>query len=365
MPPKLNLKLLFNKHKQETTSLNQLPLHSSEIQYSRGSNDALIITILIGAVLSMTAVIAFVYFFNIGPEEGQVAAVGTPDILQPDEGDARDVSAFSGLTIEARAAIVYDLKENTILYAHDEEEQLPLASLAKLMTALVAAEILESDQEITISAEDLRAEGDSGFVVNELWKFNDLLDYTLITSSNDGAQAIAATAGAFLSGAQLSANTETLRRLTFVQKMNARARELKLDETYFVNASGLDVGQTSSGSYGSALDVALLLDHILATQPEILDATSKNRVELASADGTVHTAHNTNQRIGKIPGMIASKTGFTDLAGGNLAIVFDTSINHPVAIVVLGSTYEDRFTDIELLAGATQRYFMGKEQSLE
>jgi D-alanyl-D-alanine carboxypeptidase len=54
-----------------------------------------------------------------------------------------------------------------------------------------------------------------------------------------------------------------------------------------------------------------------------------------------------------------SKTGYTDLAGGNLAVVFDAGIGHPVAVVVLGSTKEERFTDVQRLVRATSAQFAG------
>jgi D-alanyl-D-alanine carboxypeptidase len=60
-----------------------------------------------------------------------------------------------------------------------------------------------------------------------------------------------------------------------------------------------------------------------------------------------------------MPGLLLSKTGYTDLAGGNLVIVFDVGIGHPVAIVVLGSTRDARFTDVEKLMHATLSHFAG------
>ena len=58
-----------------------------------------------------------------------------------------------------------------------------------------------------------------------------------------------------------------------------------------------------------------------------------------------------------MPGLLRSKTGFTDLAGGNLAVIFDAGMNHPVAIVVLGSTQSGRFTDVKTLMAATLAHF--------
>ena len=65
-------------------------------------------------------------------------------------------------------------------------------------------------------------------------------------------------------------------------------------------------------------------------------------VTIRSTTGTVHTLANTNPDTTQIPGLLMSKTGYTDLAGGNLVIIFDAGIDHPVAIVVLGSTRDDR-----------------------
>ena len=69
----------------------------------------------------------------------------------------------------------------------------------------------------------------------------------------------------------------------------------------------------------------------------------------------MHTATNTNEVVGSIPGLIASKTGFTDLAGGNLVVAFDAGINRPVIISVLGATKDGRFTDMEMLVNASLR----------
>ena len=70
-------------------------------------------------------------------------------------------------------------------------------------------------------------------------------------------------------------------------------------------------------------------------------------------DNRVHILSNTNESLGRYPGILGSKTGYTDLAGGNLVIVFDVGINHPVAAVVLGSTREGRFEDMAKLTQAT------------
>ena len=132
--------------------------------------------------------------------------------------------------------------------------------------------------------------------------------------------------------------------------MNKKAKELNLKQTYFLNESGLDIDEKSlSGSYGSAQDVAMLFDYMVRNKPEILEVTSYNKLELKSEDNKIHNTENTNEIINKIPWVIASKTGYTDLAGGNLVVAFDNGMMRPIIISVLGSTKEGRFKDMKKL----------------
>lgn len=250
---------------------------------------------------------------------------------------------FITLTLEARAAYVFDIKENRELFALNEETQLPLASITKLMTALIVSELLGSEDMVTIENAAVAQSGDSGLRASERFRARDLLDLTLLESSNDGAYALAAAAGA-----RTQSGRDVDPYSIFIKHMNDRARELALVQTYYTNATGLDNGENVSGGYGSARDIAFLFKYIILSAPDAVAATRYEMLELTSSE-TIHTARNTNDVIYRIPGLIASKTGYTDLAGGNLAVVFDVGINHPLVAVVLGSTQEGRFRDIQKL----------------
>lgn len=254
---------------------------------------------------------------------------------------------FQTLTLEARAAYVFDIREDHELFALNEETQLPLASITKLMTALVASEILGSEGTVTIENTAVAQNGDSGLITSERFKVQDLIDFTLLASSNDGAYALAAAAGAI---AQSNRGIDSYG--FFIKRMNDKSRELALVQTYYTNATGLDNGENVSGGYGSARDTAFLFKYIILSTPTTVSATRLEMLELASSE-TIHTARNTNNVINSIPGLIASKTGYTDLAGGNLAVVFDVGINHLLVAVVLGSTQEGRFRDIQKLISAS------------
>ncbi len=262
---------------------------------------------------------------------------------------------FVAPTIEGRAAIVYDLAQKKILYGKNEGVQLPLASLTKLMTAYVARTTLKNDTAVVIPQDRLPTDGDPALISGDVWHLKDLLGYTLMQSSNDGAHAIAGAAGAVLNKGGVEDDQ------AFVAKMNAMTQQLGMPQTFFKNETGLDTSMQQSGAYGSARDVAILLGQLLAIAPDIFEETGALSGTFVSTTGKVYTARNTNQHVGEIPGLIASKTGYTDLAGGNLAVVFDAGVNHPIAIVVLGSSSEGRFRDTKALADASMLYFTGKD----
>jgi D-alanyl-D-alanine carboxypeptidase len=252
------------------------------------------------------------------------------------------------LKLDAKAVYVYDISTKTVLYKKNETIQLPLASLTKLMTALVAVELAPQNTHVSIKKDFLTTEGDSGLLANETWKLKDLLDFSLIVSSNDGVRSVASVIGA----TAFSTDDYSIGRKDFIQKMNEEAKILGMSEMYFVNESGLDENTNQSGGYGTAQNIAQLLEHILRTHPDILEATKYKNTTISSLSKN-HTIKNTNSDIGNIPGLLASKTGYTDLAGGNLAVVFDAGLNRPVIAVVLGSTQNGRFSDINTLVQAS------------
>ncbi|MEK7558529.1 MAG: serine hydrolase [Patescibacteria group bacterium] len=249
---------------------------------------------------------------------------------------------FALSPLEAKAIYVYDLGRDKVLYEKNADLALPLASLAKLMTAFVALKEAPKGTLITIDGESLAKEGDTGLILGEKWTLKKLVEFTLTTSSNDGAAAIAL---AFNSKRE---NTNAKSK-TFVERMNEEALKLGLSHTRFLNETGLDEAQSKVGAYGSARDISALLGEFLKQYPEILEATTY-AIQSIYSENKIHNIENTNKETSKIPGLMASKTGFTDIAGGNLIIAFDAGLGQPIIITVLGSTQEGRFSDMETLA---------------
>ena len=255
---------------------------------------------------------------------------------------------YTGLPLSAEAVYVLDTTTSEVLYQKQAHRQLPLASITKVMTALVAHESAHAGRVITITDTALEAEGDIGLFSGEKWRLEDLLHVVLLTSSNDGARALAEAFG----GAGQASGNETP---SFVDTMNETARRLGLSRTFFLNETGLDEhDEQVPGAYGSARDVAHLFAYALAEIPEYLGVTNMQAVERVSVSDVVHTATNTNKSVNTVPGLLASKTGYTDLAGGNLVTAVSVGLNRPIIFVVLGSTPEGRFSDMEQLVATTR-----------
>jgi D-alanyl-D-alanine carboxypeptidase (penicillin-binding protein 5/6) len=302
---------------------------------------------VLNAILVFVAVVLVFFIYNI---------IGLKKITQVIKKETTDWSVaqspvFDNIKLSAKSAYVFDMANQKILFQKNSEAQLPLASLTKLMTALVAMNLSPKDSHITIRKEFLTTEGDSGLLAGENWKLSDLLDFSLVVSSNDGARSVASVIGAELA----NTNDFNLGRLDFIKQMNKEAQTLGLKQTYFINETGLDENDTEAGAYGSAEDVAKLMEYMLTNKPEILEITRYADSTISSLS-TTHNAESTDTAINKIPGLIAGKTGYTALAGGNLAVAFDASIGHPIIVVVLGSTEQGRFDDVVSLVNAAMKY---------
>lgn len=255
-------------------------------------------------------------------------------------------NAYADVSVEAKAAIVYDLATGETLYAKNAEAQLPLASLTKLLTVYAALSVLSPSTPITIPTEVANMEAPHAFNVGQTFSLSDLARLTLTASLNDGATAIAiATAK---------------RQNTSESAMLASAvTALDLSQTYAVNGSGLDMSTTVSGGYGSARDLAILSGALVKIAPDIAAATTQNVTQAVSEGGTSFSVKNTDPVTMSISRLLLSKTGYTDLAGGNLALVFDAGMQHPIAVIVLGSSKVSRFTDGTALMNATLAHFAG------
>lgn len=261
------------------------------------------------------------------------------------------VDPFASSTLEAKSAYVYDISTKRTLYSLDADETRPLASLTKVATVLAVSEVLPPDSIIIIPTDTAPAGSPERLVQGDSWRVQDVINFTLIASSNEGAQILADAANDDIHAKypQSPSTGATLWR------MNNLAQQLGLTDMRFSNPSGLDIDTSVSGAYGSARDVATLFAYAASTSPQVFAGTTRNSMSLSSINGDKTSAFNTDEALGDIPGIIMGKTGLTDLAGGNLAVVFDVGPAHPVVAVVMGSTVSGRFSDMKQLVAAAQK----------
>jgi D-alanyl-D-alanine carboxypeptidase len=246
--------------------------------------------------------------------------------------------------VRARAAYVLDTETGEVLYAKNAEEALPIASITKLMTSLLSYELIEESETSVIDTRALRQSGATGLREGDVLTIEDLSRLALISSSNDAAFALAASVGQLLGDADPAAQ--------FVAGMNIRAEEIGLDTLEFKNPTGLDVSESEAGAVGSAADVSQLLAYILENHAEILEPSQLSAARIFNDRGSYVDVENTNQVLYAVPNLLASKTGYTDLAGGNLTIAFDAGFDRPIIVTVLGSTRQERFTDVLALVNS-------------
>jgi D-alanyl-D-alanine carboxypeptidase (penicillin-binding protein 5/6) len=307
---------------------------------------SLAISIVIGGVLVFIAGYGVSAISSKQHTQASVAST-TPTAttaLPAAVGEVTPTDPFSGLHLSGQAAIVVDLSNGRTLYSQNADSQLPLASLTKLLTIYGAQRVLSATTVVTMSSTSLAQDGDYGFKEGETFAYSDIARLALTASSNDAAEAIAEAA-------------EAVTGQTAAQFMANAVRYAGLSHTQASNGTGLDIDTTEAGAYGSARDIAQLAGEFATGIPDVSKATTKRSVTITSTAGVAHSLPNTNPDVSALPGLLLSKTGYTDLAGGNLAIVFDAGIGHPVAVVVLGSTRDARFTDVEKLVHATLTSF--------
>lgn len=270
-----------------------------------------------------------------------------PTVVKPlPEPQPLSTATVEDVTLRAKAAFIWDVRTQRMLFEKNADAVLPLASITKLMTTLVAYELMEDTTITSMPLSAIQQEGSSGLSVGERLSAEKLRKLALISSSNDAAFALGASVGELLGDQDPAAQ--------FVAAMNIRAGELGLNTLEFWNPTGLDLSTTKPGAVGSAKDVSLLMEYIITHHPEIIAPTQESAARIYNTAGAYHEINNTNEAALEIPNMIGSKTGFTDLAGGNLTIAFDAGFDRPIVITVLGSTRDERFSDVLTLVKATQ-----------
>ena len=245
------------------------------------------------------------------------------------------VAAAAPPPVDAEAYLVQNAGTGEVLAASDEHERLPMASITKLMTAIVALEHASLDDVATVSRFTASVgESTIHLVPGERVTLRDLIRAALIQSANDAATAIAAFVGRGSVG-------------RFVELMNAEARRLGLTDTHCANPDGLD----APGHYSSARDVTKLA-RVAMNKPFI-----RETVRLVTATAAGRQLHTWNDLLTTYPRTIGVKTGHTNGAGWSQVAAARGGGVTIYATLLGGETREGRNGDLAaLLAWGLSRY---------
>lgn len=228
--------------------------------------------------------------------------------------------------IRVNAAGAYLINSNEPLYSSRSGKQWPIASVTKLMSALVAKKFIAEEETVTMTEDAVAATGIAGdFKTGEKFKAGDLIQAMLIASSNDAAQALAYHYG----------------EEAFIAKMNQLAGDLEMANTVFADATGLSAGNLSTPD-----DLSKLVRFIWNEDPGIFAVTRLRSIDLLDINTTRSRKLNNINLFAGRPNFLGGKTGQIPDSSGNLVSIFTLpDKSSPVIIVVLGA--EDRFKETE------------------
>ena len=222
--------------------------------------------------------------------------------------------------ISAKSALVLDLDSKKVIYEKNPKEKLAFASLAKIMTAIIALENPKKDNKYLVSQKDLVGENSMGLEAGEVLSLEELLYGLILPSGNDAAETLASN---YKGG-----------RKEFIKAMNDKAKALGLKDTNFTNPSGLE---GDGAQYSTAYDLMVMTEYAMANFPVFAKVVSTFQINIEST--SLHKAYfleNETNLISSYPGVKGVKTGYTPEAGFCLVTYLDYN-GHKIIGVLLGS----------------------------
>ena len=244
-------------------------------------------------------------------------------------GPARAVN----MDLPVKSAVLMDVATGTILYEQEAHTPLAPASVTKVMTMLLIMEAIDSGaigwQDTVTASESAAAKGGSQVYlkVGESMSVSDMVKAIAVSSANDCACAMA----------EHLAGSET----AFVEKMNQRAKELGMNDTNFVNCTGLDDDAAAADHKTSAHDIAVMSRELLKNHPDIKKYTT---IWMDTLRNGTFGLSNTNKMVRFYPGATGLKTGFTAKAGYCLSSSAQRDGMELVAVVMGAKTSAERFS---------------------
>lgn len=227
------------------------------------------------------------------------------------------LTAHAQVDVSAQSAMLLNGNTGDIVFEKDAYTQRPIASLTKVMTAILALEATELDDIVTISAEAAGQEPSScPLTAGDQLSMQDLLHCLLLQSGNDAAWQIAE---------YVAGNVPD-----FVQMMNNKAKSLGMNQTQYSNPSGLD---EPSSQLSTAYDQALLMRYAM-TNPQFREIAGRSFYQTTTALGIPLSWRHKNRLVRNIDWVVAGKTGFTRRAGRTLISVGEVDGRQLIAVTL-------------------------------
>lgn len=236
-----------------------------------------------------------------------------PANIPPDNGNAVE-------NISAKSALAYDVTNEKFVYVKNINQRTPMASLTKIMTAIIALENPKSDDQYLVRGRDLVGEDSMGLEAGEKLSLEELLYGVFLHSGNDAAEVLADNTG---NG-----------RNEFIAHMNDKVKTLGLTDTHFTNPTGLE---GDGDQYTTAYDLLVITRYGLTNFP--LFGKTSSAVSISIPQTSSHKAYdmdNETNLLTSYPGVDGIKTGYTPEAGYCLVTDLQYGGHHIIAIL-LGS----------------------------
>lgn len=284
---------------------------------------SMVLAICVGIIIAAV----FIYFYKNNFEHNNIVVIDNDISQLYSVDDSIDIKTLpsdykpraSQKNISAKAYIVANLSNNQIILSKNEEQLFPVASITKLVTAVVADKKLQKDNYITMSQKFLNTYGNEAkFRLNEKFKVKELLYPLLMVSSNDASEALA---GSYAGGRQ-----------NFIREMNSFANSIGAYKTYFADPTGL-----SSQNLSTTKDLIIITKWILDNNPEIFNITSNKSHTIR-----FHTWTNPTHLL-NLSAYIGGKNGYTVEANRTSVALFSLGKDkkQTLAVIVLGSSRRD------------------------
>ena len=282
------------------------------------------------ALLCAGVVCFWLFALAFGTAQGSGLRRQSPAVqtaVQP-QGPVQLTAEPPALELPCRAACLIDQQTGTVLYEKNADQQMPIASITKVMTLLLTFEAVHNgqltmDTPVPVSEHAYHMGGSQIWLEpGEQFTLDEMIKAICVSSANDAAVAVAELVGGSEQG--------------FVQSMNARAAELGMTNKVFHNACGLD----TEGHLSTARDVAVMSRYILNTCPEVLHYTG---IWTDTLRGGATQLVNTNKLLRRYNGITGLKTGTTSGAGVCISASATRDGLDLIAVVLGAPSSSDRF----------------------